>query len=126
MRYIKAADQKPMTGVNVIVVTESGIKGTAKYWDTTGHWLTDDPRLTPNDKVKKWKYADAGSVESFTVIAGKYDNQDKSCKYSDDFDTLDQVIEAYDKVSGYPWAYIEYQGRIMDIWDKGNHPLREE
>lgn len=59
----------------------------------------------------------------FSVIAGKYDGQDKNCKYSDEFETLDQAIAAYDTVSSYPWAHIVYQGRVLDVWDKGAQAL---
>lgn len=63
--------------------------------------------------------------KQFSVIAGKHDGQDLNCKYSADFDTLDQAIEAYDKVSVYPWAYIQYKNRTIDVWEEGNNPLGE-
>ncbi|MBM5036762.1 hypothetical protein HYO05_21725 [Vibrio parahaemolyticus] len=59
----------------------------------------------------------------FGVIAGKYDDNEPNYKYSDEFDTLDEAIAAYDKVSSYPWAYIEYKGRVLDLWAKGLHPF---
>lgn len=54
----------------------------------------------------------------FAVIAGTYDDFTPNCKYSDKFETLDQAIEAYDKLGGYPWSYIEYNGWVMDLWSK--------
>ena len=48
-----------MTGVDVYVVTEGGVKGIAKFWDLTGRWLTQDENLKQDDIVKKWKYANA-------------------------------------------------------------------
>ena len=55
----------------------------------------------------------------FTVIAGNYDGYERNCKYSNGFDTLDQAIEEFDKMSDYPWSYIEYKGRILDVFYKG-------
>lgn len=43
---------------------------------------------------------------AFTVIAGKY---------SESFDTLDEAIAAYDKVNDYPWAEINYKGRVLKV-----------
>ena len=57
--YILAKEQKPMSGVDVYVVTEDGKKGIAKFWDVTGHWLSMDKRLKTDDEVKKWKYGNA-------------------------------------------------------------------
>jgi len=59
MAYLLADEQKPMSGVDVYVVTESGVKGIAKYWDVTGQWLTQDDRFKVDDIVKKWRYANA-------------------------------------------------------------------
>lgn len=59
MTYVLAEKEKPMTGIDVYVVTENGVKGIAKFWDLTGHWLTQDENLKPDDIVKKWKYANA-------------------------------------------------------------------
>ena len=59
----------------------------------------------------------------FIVTAGKYDDQEPNCKYSDSFETLDDAIKAYDLVMGYPWQYIEYQGRTIEVWSKGNKPF---
>ena len=60
----------------------------------------------------------------FTVIAGKYDDNEMNCKYSSDaFKTPGEAIEDYDRVSGYPWAYIEYNGRIIEVWAKGHAPF---
>lgn len=59
MAYVLNDDQKPMSGVDVHIVTESGFKGVAKYWDVTGAWLTCDKAINIDDRVKKWKYEDA-------------------------------------------------------------------
>ena len=55
----------------------------------------------------------------FTVLAGNYDGYERNCKYSDNFDSLDEAIEALDAVAKYPWSYIEYKGRILDVFYKG-------
>jgi len=59
MKYIKVHASKPRSDVFVLVITESGKKGIAKYWHETKIWITDDADLMPYDKVIKWKYADA-------------------------------------------------------------------
>ena len=59
LKYIKALDKKPHTGVDVYVVTDTGKKGIAKFWDLTQQWLTADSNLKPDDIVVKWKYAEA-------------------------------------------------------------------
>lgn len=59
----------------------------------------------------------------FTVIAGKYDGNELNCKYNADFETLDEAIVAHDEMSTYPWAIIEYKGRILDVFYKGFKPL---
>ena len=59
MVYILNDDQKPMSGVDVHIVTESGSKGVAKYWDEMGIWLTRDKAIDVDDRVEKWKYEDA-------------------------------------------------------------------
>jgi len=60
----------------------------------------------------------------FSVIAGKYDGDDLNCKYSDDFDSLDDAIAAFDKVKGYPWAFIQYKGRVLELFWDGYDPFR--
>lgn len=59
MRYVKVSEELPRDDVDVIVVTESGAKGVARYWSTIGRWLTEDNSLLTGDVVKKWKYMDA-------------------------------------------------------------------
>lgn len=50
--------------------------------------------------------------DRFTVVAGKYEgHSEENIKYIDDFATLDEALTAYDKVSGYHFARIEYKGR---------------
>jgi hypothetical protein len=58
----------------------------------------------------------------FSVRAGKYDDQQMNCKYSDEFETLDEAIKAYDNVDSYPWAYIQYKNRTLELWAKDNKP----
>lgn len=56
----------------------------------------------------------------FYVVAGKYDDHAMNCKYSSDgHETLDAAIEDFDRVSGYPWAYIQYKNRIVTVMQKG-------
>ena len=59
MRYVKTSEELPRDDVDVIVVTESGAKGVAKYWSIIGRWFTEDNSLLTGDVVKKWKYMDA-------------------------------------------------------------------
>lgn len=54
--------------------------------------------------------------KSFSVIAGKFDGYDRNCKYAADFATLDDAIKAYDEMAGYPWRYIQYAGRTIDVF----------
>jgi len=54
---------------------------------------------------------------AFMVLAGKYDDFDRNCKYIANFNTLDEAISAYDKVKDYPWAEIEYKGRTLQVVD---------
>lgn len=59
----------------------------------------------------------------FSVIAGKYDGNEINCKYIQDFSTLDEAIAAYDQVASYPWAYIKYKGRVLDVFWNGYDPF---
>ncbi len=60
----------------------------------------------------------------FGVVAGKIEgNNEWNCKYSDDFETLAEAIKAYDKVSNYPWAYITYDGRYLELFYKEFNPF---
>lgn len=61
----------------------------------------------------------------FQVMAGKYDDNDLNCKHSVEHETLDAAIEDYDRVSSYPWAYIEYKGRILELWSKNHSPFAD-
>ncbi|WP_299202599.1 hypothetical protein [uncultured Amphritea sp.] len=92
-------------------------------WDSINYLIDDMPGDKYEQLVELIRSLDSLKA-TFTVIAGKWDDQERNCKYCEDFDTLAQAIEAYDKVSGYPWAFIEYQGRVLELWDKGAHPLR--
>ena len=56
---------------------------------------------------------------AFSVVAGKYDGDDLNCKYSSDFATLDEAIEVYDTVSDFPWCYLQYKGRVLELYRKG-------
>lgn len=53
----------------------------------------------------------------FSVIAGKYESHEPNCKYSEEFESLDAAMSAYDKVRGYPWAYIQYKGRFLELFN---------
>ena len=46
--------------------------------------------------------------QQFHVSAGKYDSQERNCKYCESFNSIDDAIEAYDRYKSYPWAVIEY------------------
>jgi len=59
MKWIEAETDKPRSDVDVHVVTVDGVKGIAKYWHTTGLWITQDRQIKPTDNVAKWKYAEA-------------------------------------------------------------------
>lgn len=59
----------------------------------------------------------------FSVIAGNYCGGERNCKYSSDFETIDEAIKAYDSVSNYSWAYIEYKGRYLDVLYDGYNPI---
>lgn len=59
MKWVNAKEVKPIPGVQVHVITESGIKSVAKYWSTTGKWLSTDNRLHKYSVVVKWKYEEA-------------------------------------------------------------------
>lgn len=54
-----ANESKPLTGVDVHVVTKCGAKGVAKYWDEVDKWLSMDKRLPTNSVILKWKYEKA-------------------------------------------------------------------
>ena len=55
--------------------------------------------------------------DTFAVLAGKYDDLGANCKYSANFNPLDEAITAYDKVKDYPWAEISYKGRTLQVVD---------
>jgi len=57
----------------------------------------------------------------FHVLAGKYDcdQHDRVCEFSDEFETLDEALVVYDKLSGYPWSFIEFKGRYLEAFSKG-------
>ncbi len=59
MNYVLADNEKPKNGVDVLVITESGVKGTAKWWEGVDVWLSNHPNLKQGDRIKKWKYANA-------------------------------------------------------------------
>lgn len=58
------------------------------------------------------------SEKGFHVSAGKYDDQERNCKYCDSFATLDEALEAFKKISSYPWSEIEYKGWVIDAYQK--------
>jgi len=60
----------------------------------------------------------ASPLAEFGVVAGKWDDDGMSCKYAADFASLDEAIKAHDKVADYPWAYIQYKGRVLKPCDQ--------
>jgi len=60
---------------------------------------------------------------NYHVVAGKYERDGDVCKYSSSFATLDEAITFLDTVNDYPWSYIEYKGRVLDVFQKGYSPL---
>lgn len=59
MKYIKLPESYPVKDVDVFVVTATGKKGVARYWDVTGKWLTQNGHLGVCDIIVKWRYANA-------------------------------------------------------------------
>jgi len=59
VNYVDAQEEKPKTGVDVFVITTTGKKGIAKFWDVTQRWMTADENLANADVVIKWRYAEA-------------------------------------------------------------------
>lgn len=47
---------------------------------------------------------------TFDVLAGKYDGDERNCKYCDSFESFDEAIVAYFSVSDYPWYEMIYNG----------------
>ena len=45
----------------------------------------------------------------FHVSAGKYDDQERNCKYCESFHSLADALAAWEKYKSYPWAVIEYR-----------------
>jgi hypothetical protein len=49
----------------------------------------------------------------FSVAAGKYEHAafdsgpEENCKYSDDFETLEEAMAAFEEHKSYPWCRIE-------------------
>lgn len=58
----------------------------------------------------------------FSVVAGKWDGERGNCKVADSLHTLDEAIASCDKVSDYPWSYILYKGRVLELWGKDCWP----
>lgn len=50
----------------------------------------------------------------FTVLGGKMDMGELNWKYANCFDTLDEAIQAYQRL-GYPFKRIEYKGWIIEV-----------
>lgn len=76
MKYINIKDGHPIKDVDVFVVTDTGAAGTARYWTTTGKWLTNDESLSVSDTVVKWKYADASKFMQLRTAINNYLNAD--------------------------------------------------
>ena len=58
-KWIKTEVSHPMENIEVHVVTFSGDRGVARYWEATKSWLTKDKKLKNFDGVLKWKYEHA-------------------------------------------------------------------
>lgn len=58
----------------------------------------------------------------FSVVAGKWDGEEGNCKVADSLHTLDEAIESHDKVCDYPWSFILYKGRVLELWRKDCWP----
>lgn len=48
------------------------------------------------------------SAPPFTVAAGKYDGEERNCKYCEDFKTFEEAFAAYIQRTDYPWCDMEY------------------
>ena len=57
----------------------------------------------------------------FHVLAGKYDgeHQERVCKFSGEYETLQEALMVYDTLSGYPWSFIEFNGRYLEAFSEG-------
>jgi len=59
--------------------------------------------------------AENGHGLPFTVLAGKYDGNERNIKYVESFATLDDALTALKFVSDYPWYEIEYQDCALTL-----------
>lgn len=59
--------------------------------------------------------AENGHGLPFTVLAGKYDGNERNIKYVESFATLDGAIVALREVNDYPWYEIEYKGVSLTL-----------
>jgi len=91
--------------------------------------LLDEPHVLPaiegHDEITLYtqllpahKLRSAPEAGEFGVIAGKWDGNERNCKYASDFASLDEAIAAYDTMVSYPWAYIQYKGRVLELFRK--------
>lgn len=78
---------------------------------------------TEKEKYSARKPVNQEGSSAFLVMAGKYDADEANCKYSVEHNSLSAAIEDYDKVRTYPWAFIEFNGRVLDVRAAGCHPL---
>ena len=58
MSWVKVEVALPRDGVDVHVVTQFGVKGTAKYFELPGKWFTQMDTM-PDDYVIRWRYGEA-------------------------------------------------------------------
>jgi len=58
----------------------------------------------------------------FHVSAGKFDGDERNCKYCDSFDSLDKAIVAYIQYSDYHWCELVYQGKDNTYWIMNPYP----
>jgi len=58
----------------------------------------------------------------YRVTGGKYSANGFDVKYCNVFETLDEAISDIDKLE-YPFNFIEYKGRVIEVWDKESSPF---
>ena len=67
--------------------------------------LMDEPTPFPEDLL-------------FTVVAGKYDGEERNCKYIESFATLPEALVAFYTATDYHFCELEYKapsGIVFDI-----------
>jgi hypothetical protein len=58
-------------------------------------------------------------MAQYTVLAGKPDSGEINWKYIDDFPNFDEALDAYQRVTDYPYHRIEDEdGNLIHPWHK--------